>query len=51
VQLPEALLKDVREHVARADREITDGYERQAVITYAATCWAAPACGPTARRC
>jgi thiol-disulfide isomerase/thioredoxin len=35
-KLPEALLKDVREHVARADREITDGYERQAVITAAA---------------
>ncbi len=35
VQLPEPLLKDVREHVARADREITDGYERQAVITEA----------------
>jgi hypothetical protein len=27
------LLADVRETVARADREITDGYERQAVIT------------------
>ena len=36
VQLPAPLLKDVREHVARDDREITDGYERQAVITYAA---------------
>ena len=36
VALPESLLKDVREHVARADREITDGYERQAVITAAA---------------
>jgi len=35
VQLPEPLLKDLREHVARADREITDGYERQAVITAA----------------
>ncbi len=35
VQLPEPLLKDAREHVARADREITDGYERQAVITHA----------------
>ena len=35
-KLPPALLKDVREHVARADREITDGYERQAVITAAA---------------
>ncbi len=35
-QLPEALLADVREHTARADREITDGYERQAVITAAA---------------
>ncbi|MDQ2779291.1 MAG: thioredoxin family protein [Pseudomonadota bacterium] len=32
-QLPAALLQDVRSHVARADREITDGYERQAVIT------------------
>jgi thioredoxin-related protein len=37
VKLPEALLKDVREHVARDDREITDGYERQAVITAAAS--------------
>lgn len=36
VKLPEALLNDVRDFVARADREITDGYERQAVITYAA---------------
>ena len=35
VKLPEALLSDVREHVARADREITDGYERMAVITAA----------------
>ncbi len=35
-KLPEPLLADVREHVARADREITDGYERQAVITAAA---------------
>ena len=35
VKLPEPLLKDVREHVARADRDITDGYERQAVITHA----------------
>ena len=34
-QLPDALVKDVREFVSRADREITDGYERQAVITYA----------------
>ncbi len=31
--LPEALRKDVREHVARLDRDTTDGYERQAVIT------------------
>jgi len=36
VKLPAPLLKDVRAHVARADREITDGYERQAVITGAA---------------
>jgi thiol-disulfide isomerase/thioredoxin len=35
-KLPQALVKDVREHAARADREITDGYERQAVITAAA---------------
>lgn len=35
VKLPEPLLKELREHVARADREITDGYERQAVITSA----------------
>ena len=33
VKLPPPLVKDVREQVARADREITDGYERQAVIT------------------
>jgi thiol-disulfide isomerase/thioredoxin len=31
-----ALLEEVREHSARADREITDGYERQAVITASA---------------
>ncbi len=36
VQLAPALLADVRDGVARADREIVDGYERQAVITYAA---------------
>ena len=34
--VPEALLAHVREEAARADREITDGYERQAVITSAA---------------
>lgn len=34
--LPPALLAEVREHAARADREITDGYERQSVITAAA---------------
>jgi thioredoxin-like negative regulator of GroEL len=33
VTLPETLVKDVREQAARNDREITDGYERQAVIT------------------
>ena len=31
--LPHTLRKEVREHVARLDRDITDGYERQAVIT------------------
>jgi hypothetical protein len=34
--LPPALLAEVREHAGRADREITDGYERQAVIGSAA---------------
>jgi thiol-disulfide isomerase/thioredoxin len=37
VQLPAPLLEDVRAQVARDDREITDGYERQAVITAAAS--------------
>ncbi len=37
VQLPAVLLQDVREFVARAEREISDGYERQAVITNAAS--------------
>ncbi len=36
VKMPEPLLATVREHVATADREITDGYERQAVITFGA---------------
>jgi thioredoxin-like negative regulator of GroEL len=35
-RLPPALRDEVRAQVARADREITDGYERQAVITTAA---------------
>ncbi len=35
-QLPAALVAEVRDAAARADREITDGYERQAVITTAA---------------
>jgi len=35
-KLDPALLADVREQVARADREITNGYERQSVITAAA---------------
>ncbi|CAD5373401.1 putative Protein-disulfide reductase [Rubrivivax sp. A210] len=34
-RLPAALVKDVREHTARLDRETTDAYERQAVITAA----------------
>ena len=33
--LPAPLLMEVREHAARADRDITDGYERQAVIPFA----------------
>jgi hypothetical protein len=36
VALPPALIADVRAQSERADREITDGYERQAVITAAA---------------
>jgi hypothetical protein len=35
-KLPEALLREVRELSTRMDREITDGYERQSVITSAA---------------
>ena len=31
-----ALAREVKEHAAREDREVTDGYERQAVITEAA---------------
>ncbi len=34
--VPAALLADVREQVQRADREVTDAYERQTVITTAA---------------
>lgn len=36
VQLPAALLAEVRTQAARDDREIRDGYERQAVVTAAA---------------
>ncbi len=35
-RINEPLLREARETVARMDREITDGYERQAVITSAA---------------
>ena len=35
-KLPAPLLKEVRDESARMDREITDGYERQACITQAA---------------
>lgn len=35
-RLPEALVKTARDHAQLMDREITDGYERQAVITSAA---------------
>jgi hypothetical protein len=34
VKLPGALVQEVRDHVARADREITDGYERMAVLPF-----------------
>lgn len=37
-KLPTALVQRVRDHVARDDKEITDGYERQAVVTSGA--WA-----------
>ncbi len=36
VSLPDALLREVRQHAADADRSITDGYERQAVLPSAA---------------
>lgn len=32
INLPPALMSDIREQAARLDRETTDGYERQAVI-------------------
>lgn len=32
-RLPDALVQRVRAHVARDDQQITDGYERQAVVT------------------
>ncbi|MGZ8260550.1 MAG: thioredoxin family protein [Caldimonas sp.] len=35
-RLPAALVARVHDHAARVDRDITDGYERQAVITAAA---------------
>ncbi len=35
-RLPAPLLAEVKAHAAKADKEITDGYERQAVITSAA---------------
>lgn len=35
-KLAAGLVKEVKDHAARADREIVDGYERQAVITSAA---------------
>ena len=35
-RIPAPLLADVRDQAARVDREITDGYERQAVVTAAA---------------
>ncbi|HWI10107.1 MAG TPA: thioredoxin family protein [Burkholderiaceae bacterium] len=35
-KLSDALLADIRAQTTRADREITDGYERQSVITAAA---------------
>lgn len=34
--LPAPLLGELREHIAGADRDISDGYERQAVIPFAA---------------
>jgi thioredoxin-related protein len=36
LHLPAALVADVRATAARADRDVTDGYERQAVVTAAA---------------
>jgi len=33
VDVPDALRQEVRRHVQRDDQEITDGYERQAVVT------------------
>jgi hypothetical protein len=36
IKLPDSLAQEIREHIQRDDREVTDGYERQAVITAAA---------------
>ena len=50
-KMPEALLAHVREVAARADREITDGYERRAVVTSAAHLLSSPASGPNRTPC
>lgn len=52
--LPEALLADIRaqtDRADRADREITDGHARQAVVTAAPTCSNTPGWAPSRTRC
>ena len=51
-KIPAALLKEVQALAARNDREVTDGYERQAVITETAYLLGqAGLWKPTAMRC
>ena len=50
-KLDPALLADVREQAARADREISNGYERQAVITAAAYLLERAGLGGESARC
>ncbi|HLL19304.1 MAG TPA: disulfide isomerase [Rubrivivax sp.] len=35
IKLPDSLAQEIRDHIQRDDREVSDGYERQAVITAA----------------
>jgi hypothetical protein len=51
VQIPEALLQEVRAHTKALDQDITDAYERQAVIPFAAYALERAGLWATATRC